>query len=215
MHRIIGRAYERVIKEHSKGVLADIGCGSVPYYMIYKDQVDDILCVDWAQENMGVSHLDYIADLNKGIPIGDNIADTVLCTDVLEHINNPGLLFSEMARIMKKDAKIIVTVPFLYWIHNGPHDHHRYTRYMLEEFCRRNELDTISLEEYGGLPEVLFDLVHKGYAFYNFPMRRVFLFSWRKIGEFLYHRKFVKRLSMKSRQTFPLGYILVAQKKME
>ena len=117
-----------------------------------------------------------------------------------------------MARIMKINAKIIVTVPFFYWIHNAPHDHHRYTRHMLAEFCRRNNLTVVSLKEYGGLPEILYDLVYKGYIFYNFPLRRAFLFAWKKFGEFLYRRSFVKRLSGSSRETFPLGYILVAQK---
>lgn len=213
MHKIIGYAYEKVIREHALGTLADIGCGSVPYYQIYKDQVAEIICVDWGETATGISHLDFVADLNNGIPLANEVADTVLCTDVLEHIHNPVHLFSEMTRIMKQDAKIIVTVPFLYWIHNAPHDHHRYTRYMLTEFCRKNGLTVVSLEEYGGLPEILYDLVHKGYIFYNFPLRRAFLFSWRKFGEFLYRRNFIVNLSKRSRETFPLGYILVAQKK--
>ena len=212
MHKIIGYAYEKVIKEHSTGVIADIGCGSVPYYQIYKDQVSDIICVDRGETATGISHLDYEADLNEGIPLKSEVADTVLCTDVLEHIHNPVHLFSEMARIMKQDAKIIVTVPFLYWIHDAPHDHQRYTRYMLERFCTKNNLSVITIEEYGGLPEVFYDLVYKGYIFYNFPLRRAFLFFWRKIGYFLYRRRFVGRLSQSSRATFPLGYVMVAQK---
>jgi SAM-dependent methyltransferase len=212
MHKIIGHAYARIIKEHASGLLADIGCGDVPYYSIYKDLVVDNVCVDWGQEKTGTTYLDHIADLNEGIPLDGNQFDTVLCTDVLEHIKHPDLLFSEMTRIMKDDAKMIITVPFLYWIHNPPHDYHRYTKHMLIDFCRKNNLRVVSVEEYGGLPEVLYDLVFKGYVFYNFPFRRAFLYVWKKIGIFMYRRNFVKRLSNSSRETFPLGYILVAQK---
>lgn len=213
MHKIIGYSYEKAIKENSSGVLLDIGCGSVPYYDIYKDLVQDTICIDWGKEDGEISYLDYIADLNEKIALDSEIADTVLCTDVLEHIRTPEILFSEMARLMRKDAKLILTVPFLYWIHDEPYDNHRYTRYMLEDFCKRNNLTVVSLEEYGGLPEVLYDLVYKGYNFYGFPLRRAFLFFWRKLGMFLHRRKKVKEWSMQSRKTFPLGYILIAQKK--
>ena len=193
MHKIIGHAYDKVIAKYSTGVLADVGCGNVPYYCIYKDLIKDNICIDWAKEETGISHLDYTADLNLAIPLESESVDTVLCTDVLEHINNPDLLFSEMTRIMKKGSYMILTVPFLYWVHSAPYDYHRYTSFMLEEFCRRNKLQLVSLEAYGGLPEILYDLVYKGYIFYNFPLRRPFLFVWRKIGKFLYNRNFVKR----------------------
>jgi SAM-dependent methyltransferase len=215
MHRIIGYAYAPVIREHSKGLLADIGCGDVPYYEIYKDLVKDNICVDWRTKDDGDFHLDHIADLNNGIPLESNSFDTVLCTDVIEHIKTPSLLFSELARITNDGGKIIVTTPFLYWIHNAPYDYHRYTKYMFKEFCKDNNLQLLSIEEYGGLPEIIYDLVYKGYIFYNFPMRRWFLAFWWRFGKFLYKRAVVQRLSRSSRETFPLGYILVAQKHIE
>ncbi|MBL7698717.1 MAG: hypothetical protein JNK79_11180, partial [Chitinophagaceae bacterium] len=67
--------------------------------------------------------------------------------------------------------------------------------------------------EYGGLPEILYDLVHKGFTYYNIPLRRGFLYAWKLLGQFMYRRQFVKRFSKKTREAFPLGYILVAQKK--
>jgi len=212
MHKIIGKAYGKVIREHSSGLLADIGCGSVPYYNMYKDLVTDNVCVDWGKEDGEVSYLDYVADLNKEIPLESDQFNTIVCTDVLEHISNPALLFSEMSRIMKKEAKIIITVPFMYWVHDAPYDYHRYTRFMLSEYCNRNQLNVLSVEEYGGLPEILYDLVYKGYIFYNLPLRKAFLYCWKVLGTFLYRRSFVKRWSARSRETFPLGYVLVAQK---
>src|SRR5687768_13558274 len=74
MHKIIGYAYEKRIRQYATGVLADVGCGLVPYYSIYKDLVDDVICIDWDQEGTGVSFLDHIADLNKGVPLESEIA---------------------------------------------------------------------------------------------------------------------------------------------
>lgn len=212
MHKIIGYAYEKQISKHCTGLLADIGCGDVPYYEIYKPLVVDNICIDWSAREDVVNHLDYTADLNTVLPLPEKYVDTVLCTDVLEHIKHPHFLFKEMSRILKSEGKIILTVPFLYWIHDAPFDYHRYTRYALEQYCLDNGLQVVSLDEYGGLPEIIYDLVYKGYIFYNFPLRRLFLFCWRHLGTFLYRRTFVKKLTASSKQTFPLGYILVAQK---
>jgi SAM-dependent methyltransferase len=212
-HKIIGNLYEPIIKRYSKGKLADIGCGDVPYYLFYKDLVTENICVDWGNSAHDISFLDYEADLNKPIDIlSSNTFDTVLCTDVLEHINKPTILFSEMCRVLKPGGHLILAVPFLYWIHEADHDYHRYTHFMLREFCRENNLKVIELQTYGGLPEVIYDLIHKGYSYYKFPAKSLFYFFWRGLGTFLSRRNFVKRLSQSSRSTFPLGYILVAQK---
>lgn len=213
MHKIIGHAYEKIIKIHASGILVDVGCGDVPYYYIYKDIVTDNICIDWESADT-VKFLDHVVDLNNGIiPLNSNSADTVLCTDVLEHISNPESLFSEMTRVLNINGKLILTVPFMYWIHTAPHDYHRYTKFKLQDFCNKNGLDVLSLEEYGGLPEIIYDLIWKGYYYYNFPFKRIFLFILRILGRFLYNRKVVKKITLQTKEFFPLGYILVAQKK--
>lgn len=215
MHKITGYLYERVIRQHASGILADVGCGDVPFYFMYKDLVKENICIDWQEFNDRPSFLDYTVDLNKDkIPLESQSVDTVLCTDVLEHISNPDSLFSEMARILRPKGKLILTVPFMYWIHAAPHDHHRYTKFKLQEFCTQNGLNVVSIEEWGGLPEILYDLVWKGYFYYNLPFRRYALFSWRVFGKFLYNRSFVKRYSERTKEAFPLGYILVAEKSL-
>jgi len=214
MHKIIGHAYEPVIKANASGTLVDLGCGAVPYYFLYKELVQETICIDWGRElkEGEIPFFDKIADLNYGIPLENELADTILCTDVLEHISNPTLLFSEIARVMKTKAKLILTVPFMYWVHDAPDDNHRYTKYMLERYCGQNNLKVLSVEAYGGLPEVLYNMIHQGYYAYGLPFKRLFYFLFRNFGHFLHKRKFVKDLSFKSRGEFPLGYILVAQK---
>jgi SAM-dependent methyltransferase len=212
-HKIIGNSYEPMIKKYASGMLADIGCGDVPYYNFYKDLVKDNICVDWENSSLELSFLDYHADLNKPISfLETNTFDTVLSTDVLEHIHEPALLFSEMNRILKPEGHLILAVPFLYWIHENPHDYHRYTHFMLREFCKKNNLEVIELEAYGGLPEIIFDLIHKGYGFFNLPMKSLFYKSFNGIGRMLSKVGFIKRMSIRSRSTFPMGYILVARK---
>lgn len=212
-HKIIGNAYEPVIKKYSKGRLVDVGCGDVPFYHFYKDLVTENICIDWASSSLDISFLDYEADLNKPMNfLASDTFDTVICTDVLEHIYKPEVLFSEMCRILKPGGNLILAVPFLYWIHDPEHDYNRYTHFMLRNFCKENNMKVIELEAFGGLPEVLYDLIYKGYSYYNFPAKSLFYFFFKNMGTFLSKRNAIKRLSKNSTSTFPLGYIMVAQK---
>jgi len=212
MQNIISKSYHKAIKKYASGLLGDIGCGDVPYFDLYKDLITDNICIDWENSILEISHLDISTDLNGILPIEDNKFDTILCTDVLEHIHDPALLMSEMTRILKPGGKIIIGVPYYYWIHGIPHDYHRYTQYMLKKFCENNKLKILELETYGGYPEILYDLFYKGYNFYNLPMRRFFNFCLKRLAKFLSKRKFVKNMSERSKETFPLGFTLIAQK---
>lgn len=104
--------YVELMKEHAGGQLLDLGCANVPYYEVYKDQVENIICIDWEDSLHKNKHLDYSADLNKKIPLDDGTADTVILTDVLEHISQPYVLMKEISRILSVGGKLILGVPF-------------------------------------------------------------------------------------------------------
>ncbi|MBX2840906.1 MAG: class I SAM-dependent methyltransferase [Flammeovirgaceae bacterium] len=69
--------------------------------------------------------------------------DTLLVTDVLGHISNPKILMPEINRVLKKGGKLIITVPFFYWIHEPPFDFFRYTEFSLANFCKEKNLKII------------------------------------------------------------------------
>lgn len=49
------------------------------------------------------------------LPFPDNSFDIVLSTEVLEHTENPELGFNEIARVVKPNGMVIVTVPNKIW----------------------------------------------------------------------------------------------------
>ncbi|MDD5570400.1 MAG: methyltransferase domain-containing protein, partial [Bacteroidales bacterium] len=159
-----------------------------------------------------ISFLDFETDLNEPLNLESNSFDTVLCSDVIEHIRKPYELFSEMTRILKSGGHLILGVPFLYCVHDSPHDYHRYTSFMLEEFCRINNLEIVKIEAYGGLPEILFDLNYKAVNYYNFPMKKIICYVLESTGKFFYKLKPVRKFSELSKHIFPMGYILIAKK---
>ena len=145
------------------------------------------------------------ADLNRPLPFAEASFDTVLLTDVLEHIARPEQLIAESARVLRPGGKVIVTVPFFYWIHEEPHDYYRYTEHALARFCDEAGLDVLSLEPYGGLPEICMDLMVKNIAFSKLLTRALA----RMFGFFSRHWP-ARNISRKTARVFPLGYCLVA-----
>ena len=45
------------------------------------------------------------------IPLEDDSVDTILCTQVLEHVKRPWIAISEMHRVLRTDGALILTVP--------------------------------------------------------------------------------------------------------
>jgi SAM-dependent methyltransferase len=199
--------YQRVLEEYASGHLADLGCGKVPLYGIYRNKIDHVVCIDWQTSRHGTDFADYEMDMNERLDLPDAFVDTVLATDVLEHIRNVDVFWPEMTRICKRGGYIIIGTPFLYWLHEKPYDYARYTKYNLIFKCEQNGLRVISLEEYGGAPEVLMDLILKQF----WRWRR--LCTWLDVTFHLILRMpACRRHSQRTRELFPLGYCLVAQK---
>src|SRR5262249_48725025 len=94
-------AYEHAIIRHAHGRLADIGCGNMPYYGIYRDRVSEVVGVDWQSSAHLGRHVDVFCDLNIGIELPAQSVDTILCTDVLEHVYQPYRLWVEFGRILR------------------------------------------------------------------------------------------------------------------
>lgn len=61
--------------------------------------------------------------------IPDRSFDVIVIADVLEHVLDPQKAAEEILRLLRPGGYAIITVPFLYPIHDRPHDYHRWTSY--------------------------------------------------------------------------------------
>jgi len=77
------------------------------------------------------SQLDMIAPLQE-IPVADAFFDAVLCTEVLEHLDEPLACLKELSRVLKPNGRLFLTVPFFHHEHQVPYDYFRYTSYGLK-----------------------------------------------------------------------------------
>lgn len=204
---IQARVYSRVVRRYARGALLDLGCGAVPLYECYRKQVSGVTCLDWSQSGHLQRHIDVVHDLNEPLPFEDANFDTLLVTDVLEHILHPERLWDEMARVLRPEGHLILAVPFLYWIHEEPYDYHRFTEHKLRDFCTSRQLEPVELQAYGGVAEVLADLLAK--TLRGAPWLCAAFVSAASLACRLSRSDTASR---NGAQLFPLGYVLVAQK---
>lgn len=208
---LIAGVYDTGLKQHARGRLLDLGCGKVPLYEAYRGFVAETVCVDWANTLHPNEYLDYELDLTKRLPFKDGEFDTIVLSDVLEHIPVPDQLWTEMARILAKKGKIIMDAPFYYWIHEAPHDYYRYTEFALRRFVETSGLSLVQLQPLGGAPEVMADLFAKNILRLPLLGRPLARFSQWFTLRFVRSR-FGRKASASTGATFPLGYFLVAEK---
>jgi len=208
---IIAGVYDKNFKQYASGKLLDLGCGKVPFYESYRQFITDNICVDWVNTLHTNKYIDYELDLTKRLPFQDSEFDTIVVSDVLEHIPCPEQLWKEMARILSNNGKILMNVPFYYWIHEQPHDYYRSTEFALQRFVEMAGLNLIKIETIGGVPEIIADIVAKNILRLPKLGRSISIFV-QCFALYSKRIKFVKRMSKQTSAKFPLGYFLVAVK---
>ncbi|WP_200339742.1 class I SAM-dependent methyltransferase [Rhodovibrio sodomensis] len=220
-----------LVRRHVRGDVADIGAGEAPFYGGYRDQALSIVCVDWGQSLHDVGrHSDHLADLNVALPLDSESVDAALMSSVLEHIAEPKRLLSEVARVLRTGGALVLEVPFLYWLHEEPHDYHRYTCHALKHMAEQAGLEVEALEAYGHAPAVLVDIQSKlaitliDGAVGRAPrrvrgvMRRVghgVVRLYQRLALAAFNLPWVRRALQGSRlqASFPLGYVAVLRRK--
>ncbi len=93
---------------------------------------------------------DVVGDVCDRLPFEDGAFDTVLCFNLLEHLEFPERGLKEMRRVLKRGGRFLGSVPFLVNVHADPHDWRRYTATALEKMFKEAGLETKRLEPVGG-----------------------------------------------------------------
>lgn len=141
--------------KYYKGTLVDLGCGTAPYKEFFLQFCDKYIGVDWS-ESIHEFKGDNLSNLNKKINLDSNLADTVISLSVMEHLYNPQIFLNESYRILKKDGTIILGVPWMWWIHEAPHDYYRYTPYGLKYMLKNAGFKEIEVIATSGFFTMLF-----------------------------------------------------------
>ena len=207
MSDLVAAQYQTHLASHARGRLLDLGCGKVPLYRAYAALVSEVTCVDWAPGE----HIDLSCDLSKPLPFENDRFDTIILSDVLEHIPEPERLWREMTRVLAPRGKIIMNVPFYYSVHAHPHDYYRYTNFALERFVAINALQLVLIAPLGGIVEIMADLFAKAWSKVPLIGPPLAMLTQFVVGRFN-RTSLGARVAHVSSRHFPLGYFMIAQR---
>jgi len=135
------------------GTLLDVGCGQMPYkeYILNANpNVKKYIGLDFAQGKYADLKQPDITWDGKTIPLDDASVDCAMATEVLEHCYEPLTVFKEIKRVLKQDGVFFFTVPFLWPLHDTPHDYYRYTPFSLERLLTEAGFENIQIKPMGG-----------------------------------------------------------------
>ncbi len=144
VHSLVEPMLERAVTRYASGELLDIGCGDKPYAEMVKPHVKTHVGLDHAETQHNLSHADLVGTAYS-IPVPDCRFDTVLCTYVLEHVEEPSRAVAEACRVLKPGGYAIYTVPLYWHLHEAPRDFYRFTQFGLNYLFEQNGFEIVEL----------------------------------------------------------------------
>ncbi|OGL59942.1 hypothetical protein A2752_04505 [Candidatus Uhrbacteria bacterium RIFCSPHIGHO2_01_FULL_46_23] len=137
------------LNRYGRGQVLDLGCGDKPYQRYCRSQ--SYLGID---RHGGDKRGDFFK-----LHLGKNCADTIICTQVIEHLPDPRRLFKLAYKLLKIDSHLVLAAPFVWPLHDEPRDYWRFSPYGLKQLCREANLTVISCQPLGGYLALIWQLV--------------------------------------------------------
>jgi SAM-dependent methyltransferase len=133
----------RKIEGQVSGVLLDVGCGKQPYRNELR-QVKKYIGLD------RVKNADIVHDLPKfPYPLEAGAADWILCTQVLDDLPDQDAFIRELHRLLAAKGGLILSVSFVWELHDLPHDYGRPSPEQLRLLLGRNGFEIVELQNLG------------------------------------------------------------------
>lgn len=113
----------------------DVGCGRQPFRKALENLGYTYKSID-AQQNPENS-VDVICDIDQPLPTeitSSGTFDFILCTEVMEHVADWNMAFSNFAKLLAPGGRLLITCPHFYPLHEEPYDFWRPTPHALRYF---------------------------------------------------------------------------------
>ncbi len=137
-------------QKYFKENILDVGCGRMPYRKLLEEHNINYTGVDIANDVYQKENTpDYFWD-GKTLPFENDIFQNAMLIEILEHVPDTKNILNEVYRILKKDGYLLITVPFLWNLHDIPHDEYRFTPYAIKRVLVESNFEIISIEAFGG-----------------------------------------------------------------
>ena len=128
-----------------RGDFLDVGCGTQPYRG-YFDHIEKKTACDF---DAGRGDVDFACPADK-VPLPDACMDSILCTEVLEHVPDPLAVWNEFNRLLRPGGRVLLTTPMYWPPHELPYDFFRYPEHGLRRLVEVSGFRLLAIIPRGG-----------------------------------------------------------------
>jgi SAM-dependent methyltransferase len=109
---IVKEIFAQLVVERARGVVCDLGCGDG--YVIRRVESPHRIAVDIARAYLDRLPADILRIWSRveRVPVAAGSVDTVICTDVLEHVVDALPVARELDRLCAPDGRLLLAFPF-------------------------------------------------------------------------------------------------------
>jgi SAM-dependent methyltransferase len=161
VYRQLAAALTYAAGRYARGRLLDIGCGMKPWRSVFAPHVDAHIGADHEATLHGLHEVDLVSDAYT-VPLDDGSVDTILLTEVLEHLERPQDALAECARLLRPGGHVILTTPFSWPLHEEPRDFYRFSPHGLRYLTEGAGFEVVELRALAGIWATL--TLHFSYA---------------------------------------------------
>ncbi|TAG18644.1 MAG: class I SAM-dependent methyltransferase [Cytophagia bacterium] len=196
---------------YAKGRLLDVGCSNKPYQNLF--DVDQYIGLEIdTLENRKNKEADFFYDGNN-FPFDPESFETVLTSQVLEHVFNPKDFLININRVLVSGGYLLLTVPFLGDEHEKPYDFGRYTSFGLKHLIECHGFEVVNYQKttvgFSSIMQLIINYLNKYIAktpkFIGWPCQII-------IASFFNPIALIIGFLLPKNEDFFLGSTLVAQK---
>ena len=176
------------LKQRGGGTVLDVGAKLALYVKDIAATTYMTLDIDSACEP------DLCCDLHDVDWSSEYFVDTIIATEVLEHLYNPQQAIQEMHRLLKPGGVCLLSTRFIYEYHADPHDYFRFTEDSLAHLFRA--FSHVEIHPHGNRFQAIWQLL-------SGSKRTLGLLSWLN--------PLVARVKQKETKC-PLGFVVWAER---
>ena len=145
------------IRHYISGETLDFGAGGAKYQHLIRPLASKYIPFDM----QAGKNIDVVGSvLNPPFP--NSSFDTVISTQVLEHVEKPWIMVGEINRILKSGGICILSAPFMAPYHADPQDYFRFTREGMKSLFQ-DDFEIVECRPYGKTFMVLFESIKQVY----------------------------------------------------
>lgn len=169
LDHLIFRDLLKVIRRFAsecEGDLLDYGSGGSPYRNLFPKVTRYV-----AADILPGPRVTLALGADGSVPLPDGTFDSVLSTQVLEHVPDPHRYLREAWRVLRPGGRMLVTTHGLYIEHGCPFDFHRWTAVGLAAAARNAGFEVLRSSKLVGGPRGSIHLLHYAVAELHQPER--------------------------------------------